>query len=93
MKEPLILVIDDNQYLLDTISLLLDRAEFQHHTTTSPGQGLEWIRERDYDLVISDMRMPEMTGLELIKTVKLYRPETEVLFITGFGSYPVTLLR
>ena len=86
MREPLILVIDDNQYLLDTISILLNKEGFAHETTTSPGEGLEWIKEKDYDLVISDMKMPEMTGLELIKMVKLYKPETEVLFITGFGS-------
>jgi DNA-binding NtrC family response regulator len=86
MRSPQILIIDDNQYLLDTISHILKREGFSHDTTTSPGQGLEWIEERDYDLVISDMRMPEMTGLELIKMVKVRRPETEVIFITGFGS-------
>ena len=86
MRSPQILIIDDNQYLLDTISHILKREGFSHDTTTSPGEGMEWIEEKDYDLVISDMRMPEMTGLELIKMVKVYRPETEVIFITGFGS-------
>ena len=86
MKESSILVIDDNQVLLDTISLLLEREGLAHETTTSPGQGLEWIKERDFDLVVSDLRMPEMTGMELIKLIKLYRPSTEVIFITGFGS-------
>ncbi len=86
MRGPEILIIDDNQYLLDTISLILTKEGFAHETTISPAQGLEWIKERNYDLVISDMRMPEMTGLELIKMIKIFRPNTEVIFITGFGS-------
>jgi len=86
MRSPEILIIDDNQYLLDTIGLILEREGFTHDTTTSPGEGLRWVQEKDYDLVISDMRMPEMTGLELIRMIKVYRPDTEVIFITGFGS-------
>mgnify|MGYP005838458147 CR=1 FL=1 len=81
-----IIVIDDNQILLESISMLLDREELSHDVTTSPGQAIQWIQERDYDLVISDMRMPEMTGLELMKMIKVYKPETEVIFITGYGS-------
>jgi DNA-binding NtrC family response regulator len=81
-----ILVIDDNKILLESMSMLLEREGLSHDTTTSPALGIEWIQERDYDLVISDMRMPEMTGLELIKMIKVYRPETEVIFITGYGS-------
>ncbi len=81
-----ILVIDDNQILLETISTLLGTEGFDHDITTSPVEGLRLVKEKDYDLVISDMRMPEMTGLELLKMVKLYRPKIEVILITGFGS-------
>jgi DNA-binding NtrC family response regulator len=81
-----ILVIDDNLVVLETISALLEQHDLRHEATPSPAEGLELIRQRDFDLVIADMRMPEMTGLELLQLVKLYKPETEMILITGFGS-------
>ena len=81
-----ILVIDDNQAVLDTISRLLEQSALPHAATRSPAEGLGMVQSGDFDLVIADMRMPEMTGLELLQLVKLYRPETEMILITGFGS-------
>jgi DNA-binding NtrC family response regulator len=81
-----ILVIDDNEVVLETISGLLGQHGLAHVATPSPGEGLRMVREGDFDLVIADMRMPEMTGLELLQLVKLYKPDIEMILITGFGS-------
>ena len=81
-----ILIIDDNQVVLDTISAVLDQYELPHVATASPGEGLALVRQGDFDLVVADMRMPEMTGLELLQLIKLHRPEIEIILITGFGS-------
>ncbi len=81
-----ILVIDDNRIVLETISHLLEHRGLAHVATPSPAEGLALVRQGDFDLVITDMRMPEMTGLELLQLVKLYRPATEIIMITGFGS-------
>jgi DNA-binding NtrC family response regulator len=81
-----ILVIDDNEVVLETISALLDQCGLPHVATPSPAEGLRLVREGDFDLVIADMRMPEITGLELLQLVKLYRPTIEMILITGFGS-------
>ncbi|MBN1918565.1 MAG: sigma-54-dependent Fis family transcriptional regulator [Verrucomicrobia bacterium] len=83
---PKILVIDDNPAVLETISGLLDHHALPHATTRSPAEGLNLVQDGGFDLVIADMRMPEMTGLELLQLVKLHRPETEMILITGFGS-------
>jgi len=81
-----ILVVDDNPIVLETISTLLERRGLRHVATPSPGEALARIRQGEFDLVVTDMRMPEMTGLELMQLVKLYRPEIEIVLITGFGS-------
>ncbi len=81
-----ILVIDDNRIVLETISTLLDQRGLPHVATLSPADGLAMVRRGGFDLVIADMRMPEMTGLELLQLVKLYRPDIEIILITGFGS-------
>ena len=83
---PKILVIDDNEVVLETISRLLDARGLAHAATRSPADGLALVQGGDFDLVIADMRMPEMTGLELLQFVKLYRPGIEIILITGFGS-------
>jgi DNA-binding NtrC family response regulator len=84
--EAKILVIDDNPIVLETISRLLDHRGLAHVATSSPAEGLALVRQGEFDLVITDMRMPEMTGLELLELVKLYRPDIEIILITGFGS-------
>jgi len=81
-----ILVVDDNQIVLETISQLLEQRAVPYAATTSAAEGLARIREGDFDLVIADMRMPEMTGLELLQLAKLYKPDLEMILITGFGS-------
>ena len=79
-----ILVVDDD----DTIcSLFKDTLEETGHTVTTVGEsskGLELAKDRDYDLVFLDLKMPGMDGAELFGQIRKAKPELPVTIITGY---------
>lgn len=79
-----ILAIDDEEYVLEVIEELL--AEFGHEVsaTTSAENALERFRKEKYDIVITDLGMPEMSGWELAKEIKKIDPTTPVIIVTGW---------
>jgi len=81
-----ILVIDDEEVVGKSCARILEPAGYQVEYETSPKKGLEKIESGAYDLVLLDLRMPEMDGIEVLKKIKEKRPETEVVIITAFSS-------
>ena len=80
-----ILVIDDDETIC---SLFRDTLEvLAGHTVTTASEsskGLELVKEQDYDLVLLDLKMPEMDGAELFRQIKATKPELPVTIITGY---------
>ena len=81
-----ILVIDDEEVVGKSCTRILEPAGYQVEYETSPKKGLEKVESGAYDLVLLDLRMPEMDGVEVLKKIKEKRPETEVVIITAFSS-------
>jgi CheY-like chemotaxis protein len=82
-----ILIVDDNQLIIDLIHRLLDeRYEIDH--STRPSQALGKIRRTRYDLILIDLMLPEMDGLELFRAIKQTRPDQRVILTTGYDSDP-----
>jgi two-component system response regulator HydG len=86
MPERQILVVDDEQETCDLLEMVLVREGYAVTTCTSAAAALELVGSRDFDLVITDLSMPEMGGLELCERVLGTRPNVPVLVITGQGS-------
>jgi response regulator RpfG family c-di-GMP phosphodiesterase len=78
-----ILVVDDEPLVLMALRETLESAGFQVDACSTPSDGLERIRAREYPAVISDQRMPEMTGLEFLQEVRKLCPQTARILITG----------
>ncbi|HYP25387.1 MAG TPA: HD domain-containing phosphohydrolase [Blastocatellia bacterium] len=77
-----ILIIDDEEYVLSVLySLLSERHECR--TATSAVEALEYLKEQTYDLVLSDIMMPGMSGLELLQEVTRLARDTVVILISG----------
>jgi DNA-binding NtrC family response regulator len=81
-----ILVVDDDESVCELIHHQLARRDLNVLWCTSPYEALDLVSERDFDLIISDLSMSGMTGLELAERIIGTRPHTPVILITGHGS-------
>ena len=81
-----ILVVDDEPNYLIVLSELLKEEGYEVITAQKGEDGLKVVQDTDLDLVITDMRMPGMDGLELLKTFKSYNKDLPVIMITAFGE-------
>ena len=81
-----ILVADDEQSMRDFLEILLQRDGHDVATCGSAPEAVAAIEGDEFDLVISDIRMPGMSGLELLPRIQEISPETLVILITAHGS-------
>ena len=81
--QPLVLVVDDEKVIADTLSMILSRSGFSTLTAYDGASALEIAAEHIPDLLISDVMMPGMTGIELAITVTETIPGCKVLLFSG----------
>jgi two-component system, NtrC family, response regulator HydG len=81
-----ILVVDDEQETCDLLEMALGRHGFKVTPSTNAARALELVAEQDFDVVLTDLSMPEMSGLDLCERVLGTRPDMPVVVITGQGS-------
>lgn len=78
-----ILVIDDDPAILVTVELVLKRAGHEVTTTINAYAGLERLEQAAFDLVVVDLFMPEMDGLEAITQISMRHPRLAILVLSG----------
>ncbi|MDQ6736684.1 MAG: sigma-54 dependent transcriptional regulator [Gemmatimonadota bacterium] len=78
-----VLIIDDEQGILDVIRMLLSNNGFVAHTAHGGRAGIEQIRALEPDIVISDIRMPDVSGTEVLSVARTVNPETPVILMTA----------
>ncbi|HKV40391.1 MAG TPA: sigma-54 dependent transcriptional regulator [Blastocatellia bacterium] len=81
-----ILVIDDEEQMLDALRLNLEQQGYKVSTANTGGEGLALFEGADYDLVLADLQLPDMEGLEVLRRIKEKQTSIEVIIISGFGS-------
>lgn len=81
-----ILVLDDEELMLQYLEKQLTQYDYKVITFQSPQKALQNLTENSIDLVISDVKMPEMNGDEVLNHVKEHHPGIGVILITGYGS-------
>ena len=82
-----ILVIDDEPDMLMLLRMIIeDNTDYVVETTNNPSEGLRILTREDYDLVITDLKMPGMDGLEVFEELRKVIPEIPVIIITAYGS-------
>ncbi|MBI5557922.1 MAG: response regulator, partial [Deltaproteobacteria bacterium] len=81
-----ILVVDDELSMREFLKILLEKEGYEAVTAADGEKGLKAVQGREFDLVISDIRMPGMGGLEFLDSVKKTNPELPFIMITAFAS-------
>jgi two-component system response regulator PilR (NtrC family) len=81
-----ILVVDDERSMRELLELVLAREGYTVETAENGRVAFERLQQRSFDLVISDVQMPDMTGIELLERLKAESPDTVVIMITAFAT-------
>ena len=82
-----IVIVDDEPDLLNLLKLILsEKTTHRVLTTSNPHQAIEWCKSYNADLLISDLRMPELEGIEILKIIKQMDPNLPLIIITAYGT-------
>ncbi|HVE56302.1 MAG TPA: sigma-54 dependent transcriptional regulator, partial [Pyrinomonadaceae bacterium] len=80
------LVIDDDVATLEFMKFQLKDEGFDVTTAERGQRALDFVRETEFDIILTDLNLPDLNGVELVKQSKQISPDTEIIMITGFGS-------
>ncbi|MFT5697346.1 MAG: DNA-binding NtrC family response regulator [Desulforhopalus sp.] len=86
-----ILLVDDEEVLRESISDFLEDRDYKVFTAENGYTALEIFKKEKPDLILSDLRMPEMDGLELLQTIGTLSPETPLIVVSGTGRISDTI--
>jgi len=87
MKQTIsILIVDDEETFREVLAKELRLSGYEVVTAPSGAEGEAWLRQRDFDIALVDIKMPDIDGLDLLATVKRDFPFTEVIILTGHGT-------
>jgi len=81
-----VLVVDDEEIARANLEYILSKDGYQVGTAASGSEALERMRDREYDLVLTDLKMGQMDGLQLLESVKQLSPATDIIMITGYAT-------
>ena len=91
MVEKSVLLIDDEEIILKSVNTILEQDGYKVSVASDGKSGLELLEKSEYSLVIADLVMDGITGIDVIRQVKQIRPETAVLALTGCGKTSLTM--
>ncbi len=85
MKKP-VLIVDDEKNIRLTLSQSLESLEVETDTARNGEEALAKLKEKDFGLMLLDIRMPGMDGMEVLRRVREIRPDIRVIMITAYGT-------
>ncbi|MBI2027830.1 MAG: sigma-54-dependent Fis family transcriptional regulator [Deltaproteobacteria bacterium] len=86
MAKEKILIVDDEQSILEFLEIMLRREKYDVAQASNAKKALKLLEKESFDMVISDIQMPEISGMELLSKVKNMNPDIIVMMITAYGS-------
>lgn len=81
-----VLIIDDEQEFTEALAERMTNRGMTVSTSSSAIEGLQSVEEQSFDVVVLDLQMPEMDGIETLKILKKKRPELQVILLTGHAT-------
>jgi len=86
MDKKKILVIDDDSLMLDFLTETITRMDYDVTAASNGEMGIKRFKEDEFELVITDLRMPDISGMDVLKRIKAVQPETAVVMMTAYGT-------
>jgi two-component system response regulator HydG len=86
-----IAIIDDEPDIRVLLSRFFTKKGYQVHTEPTGKAGIEWLKENEVDLVICDFKLPDYTGVDILQKIRIIRPETAVIIITGYSDVRIAV--
>ncbi len=85
-KRAKILVVDDDSVVLKAVTQILQREGYQVVSIDDPVEGLAAAKDPSIDVAVLDIKMPNLSGMDLLRAIKVERPEVEVIMMTAFAT-------
>ena len=84
-----IMIVEDDEEMRSLLKDFFDEEGFETESASNGADALRKLTKDHFDLIITDIRMPGLTGLDILARIKRLKPETPVIVITAFGSKEV----
>ncbi|MFQ5706380.1 MAG: response regulator [bacterium] len=85
-ERPRILVVDDDKYVVKSLEIILQKEGYEVTVANDGEQALKLLEHHTYDLILTDLKMEDIDGLDVLQQAKLLDPETVVIMLTGHSS-------
>jgi len=89
VEEMRVLFVDDEKDFLETLIKRMKKRHVDAYAASSGTEALQLIRESSFDVVVLDVRMPDMDGIEVLRAIKTIAPLSEVIMLTGHACLEV----
>ncbi|MFA5074408.1 MAG: response regulator [Nitrospirota bacterium] len=86
-----LLVVDDDPYILESISALLTASGYKVYACHNALEAMKLVQEMEFDLVLTDIKMPQITGTELLKRIRSHNQQIPVILMTAFAELDVAV--
>jgi DNA-binding NtrC family response regulator len=86
MKRPTVLLIDDEPIVGQRLKGTLEKLGCEVDVFQDPGKALDRIREKGFDIIVTDVMMPDVNGIQILETAKAVNADAKVIVITGFAT-------
>jgi len=81
-----VLVIDDEPIVCKRLKVTLEKMGFEVETFTDSVAALERLKKTDFDIIVTDLKMEKVDGIQILEAAKQKNPQTEIIIITGFAT-------
>ncbi len=81
-----ILIIDDEEVIRDTLQEILEYENYDSDTASNGEEGLNFLKKNEYDVVLCDIKMPKVDGMEVLERGLVLRPDSQFIMISGHGT-------
>jgi putative two-component system response regulator len=86
-----LLVVDDDPYVLESIAALLREFDYTVHTCQNAHDAMKQVEKNQYDVILTDIKMPQVTGIELLQSIHAYDRQVPVILMTAFAELDVAV--